>query len=65
MTSKEKAVQIYNKFYGVPLYIKTIKECCYLLIDEILNIEYPTIFLDELDSHIAYWQEVKNEIEKL
>jgi hypothetical protein len=43
------------------LYIKTVKECCHIAVDEIMT---------ALDSNNAgwnflYWQEVKKEIDKL
>ena len=37
MSPQEKAHQLYDKFYGIPLYIKTVKECCYIAIDEIIK----------------------------
>ena len=37
MSPSEKAIELYNKFYGIPLYIKTVKQCCHILIDEILQ----------------------------
>ena len=37
MTPKEKAKQLYGKFYGIPLYIKTVKECCHISVDEIIE----------------------------
>jgi hypothetical protein len=65
MTSQEKAIEIYNKFYGIPLYIKTIKECCNIMIDEILEMDYPHSELDDLANHLSYWEQVKEEIKKL
>lgn len=65
MNPQEKAKEIYNKFYGIPLYIKTIKQCCNILVDEILNMDYPSNNFQDLSEHIIYWQEVKTEIEKL
>jgi hypothetical protein len=60
MTPKEKAIQLYNKFYGIPLYIKTIKECCYIAVDEILESGKD---VDEFND--SYWLSVKEEINKL
>jgi hypothetical protein len=61
MTPSEKANQIYNKFYGIPLYIKTIKESCNIMIDEIIQ-EH---FYDDTEysnRRVKYWEEVKKEI---
>ena len=66
MSPKDKAIELYNKFYGIPLYIKTIKQCCYYTVDELLN-EYPSQCPKdsyEMERHL-YWTEVKQEIEKL
>jgi hypothetical protein len=38
MSPKQKAQEIYMKFYGIPLYVKTVKECCHILVDEIIEL---------------------------
>ena len=66
MTPKEKAIQLYNKFYNTsshPHHVETrqqiAKQCALIAVDEILNvIEVPS-------TEYKYWQEVKQEIEKL
>ena len=63
MTPKQKAKEIYSKFYGIPLYIKTVKQCCYITVDEILNDMTIRLGLDKED--FEYWEEVKKEIEEL
>lgn len=64
MEPKEKAQELFNKYYGIPLYIKTVKECCFITVDEILSMG---IMSDSGDWKMAklYWKEVKQEIEKL
>ena len=65
MTPKQKASELYDKFYGIPLYIKTIKQCCNIVADEIIK-EYGTYYKIEVDGkYVSYWQEVKEEINKL
>jgi hypothetical protein len=59
MSPKEKAQQLYGKFYKIPLYIKTVKQCCHIAVDEILQNGLFT-FEDK-----KYWEEVKQEIDKL
>jgi hypothetical protein len=77
MTPQEKAIQIFNKFYGIPVYLKTVKECCHILIDEIIesreddgafndtkwgnNSEY----YSPHPMYLSYWLQVKEEINKL
>ena len=58
MAPKEKAHELYNQFYGIPLYIKTVKQCCLIAVNQIIS----AIGLSVTDE---YWQEVKQEIEKL
>lgn len=59
ITAKEKAEELYNRFYRVPLYVLNIKECCHVVVDEILKNGLFT-FEDK-----KYWEEVKEEINKL
>ena len=70
MTPQEKAKQLYGKFYGIPLYIKTVKECCHIAVDQI--IETLNNDIKDLDVRgsvlidlIIYWRQVKEEINKL
>ena len=67
MTPQEKAVYIFNKFYGIPLYIKTVKECCHILVDEIIKVTLPSSDFggDVSEQTIEYWSEVKREIDLL
>jgi hypothetical protein len=65
MTPQEKAKQLYGKYYGIPLYIKTVKECCHIAVDEIIaNIE-PSVSMDVISARIKYWKQVEEEINKL
>lgn len=66
MSPAEKAKKLYLRYYGIPLYIKTVKECCHILINEMLE-EFPSQCPEgsyEMERHL-YWQEVKQEIDKL
>jgi hypothetical protein len=75
MTPKEKAKELYNKFFtSVPFLSKgchpmddynAAKQCALIAVDEIIA-SNPIAF-DEDDNCIAkqWWQEVKKEIEKL
>jgi len=70
MTPAEKAKELYMKFYGIPLYIKTVKECCHIAVDEIIQtLNYDIRDLDVRGSVlidlIVYWRDVKEEINKL
>ena len=68
MTPKEKAKELVDRFLGIkkinpnaitrPYNWQDAKQCALICVDEILN----TILYD---IEIPYWQEVKQEIEKL
>jgi hypothetical protein len=75
MTPKEKAEQLVNKYSIVSnklTYIdyKAAKICALIAVDEILN-DYSYMQnvrnanSNQIHSQRVYWQEVKNEIEKL
>ena len=38
MTPAEKAQQLYLKYYGIPLYVKTVKQCCIIAVDEQISL---------------------------
>lgn len=61
MSPKDKAIEIYNKFYGIPLYVLSVKQCCYILIDEILQAD--GFMMSEKQE--KFWEDVKKEINKL
>ena len=76
MTPKEKAKELFNKYYS---YLKAnlmhdeeaiedAKVCALIAIEEIINLyAYDDVVLDwkYISNHWKYWQEVKQEIEKL
>ena len=63
MTPKEKAKELYYKFTcAAPLHSDN-KECALIAVDEILNFR---TFLKSMPlEDIIYWQEVRNEIDRL
>jgi hypothetical protein len=69
---KEKAKELVDKYStyvvmwsgGIEVATQNVKQCALIAVDEILNtIEYSSQ-ADEL-SKVSYWEEVKNEINKL
>jgi hypothetical protein len=77
MTPKEKAKELANRFYNEVKYMERAKVCALIAVDEILN-SNPHIYIEkggsdcrgdwsykEAQSNQLYWQEVKQEIEKL
>jgi hypothetical protein len=74
MTSKEKAKELKDKYMNVKwqIYLDDAKQCALIAVDEILK-EVPTEILDTYKQQVNfidndryyYWEEVKQEIEKL
>jgi len=74
MTSKEKANELYNKFYNTDSHGNSVKvreslakHCALLAVDEILSlmVKFHGRHIEDNLHEISYWQEVKTEIEKL
>ena len=71
MTPKEKAEELVDKYiykqvmcYGSADF-DLIKEFALIAVEEILDIDCYDMSEEPFNNHIEYWQEVKNEIEKL
>jgi hypothetical protein len=74
MTPKEKAIELVDKFKlstgaNTKINIYVAEQCALIAVDEILN-EHPSkkyweTYDDETPSAITFWEEVKQEIEKL
>ena len=68
MTPKEKAKELFDKYQvaGSQWYIDTTKKYALIAVDEILNvIAYNKWESEPQMTRGQYWQEVKQEIEKL
>jgi hypothetical protein len=72
MTRKEKAEELVSKYYNLEsegdkggwMTLNDAKQCALITVDEIIN-DYNTFPNSFKNKHTSYWQEVKNEIEKL
>ena len=62
MTPKEKAIELVDKYIQTNGNSFFAKQCALIAVDEIINNDGFTKFDDYLTE---YWQEVKQEIEKL
>ena len=60
MTPKEKAKEVFYKFFELGLDVKSAKQCALIAVDEILNLCW-----NGNEIGIKYWKEVKQEIEAL
>jgi hypothetical protein len=72
MTPKEKAKELVDKFkhqvrwkMGQEDVLKRAKQCALIAVDEIIAQIEPSVSMDVISARIKYWQEVKQEIEKL
>jgi hypothetical protein len=63
MTPKEKAEELVYKFMDTRIPWKQSKLCALTAVDEILNHHHQSQGLYRIDSY--FWQEVKQEIEKI
>jgi hypothetical protein len=64
MTPKEKAEELVIEYWHLLNDLRIAKQCALIAVDEILK----ELFNDELyylETKIHYWQEVKQEIQKL
>ena len=59
MTPTEKAKELYRFYIDYTQGHYNCKQCCLIAVDEIIK-----TFID-IDPKLIYWQEVKQEIEKL
>ena len=63
MTPKEKADELVERLYGcAEINEYTAKRCALIAVDEILNL---ASFYNDTQGEVTYWQEVKQEIEKI
>ena len=76
MTPKEKAQELVDKIYFSRRYKDGedyiaeqawihAKECALIAVNEVVAQIEPSVSMDVIESRIRYWQEVKQEIEKL
>jgi len=71
MTPKEKAKEIYEKYCNMNSHCDNAKECALIAVDEIIK-SRPSLpilgdgyILKDIERSAKYWQEVKQEINKL
>ena len=63
MTPKEKAEELVERLYGcAEINEYTAKRCALIAVDEILNL---ASFYNDTQGEVTYWNEVKQEIEKI
>lgn len=70
MTPKEKAQELFDKMYVYAIFDEAAKQCALIAVNEILEFMEADDFDSDTcywanHSKMEYWQEVKQEIEKL
>jgi hypothetical protein len=66
MTPKEKAEDLLSKYYFQVQTLVKQKQCALIAVDEILNLKHiVTLRRNMHEMELEFWQEVKQEIEKL
>lgn len=70
MTSKEKALELVQKYFKAnhqPYGFKDAKQCALVAVEEVLKLENNNgYYFDGTNvTSISYWEDVKQEIEKL
>tara|TARA_R110000803_G_scaffold90987_1_gene158385 strand:- start:28 stop:228 length:201 start_codon:yes stop_codon:yes gene_type:complete len=66
MTPKEKALELYNKFWDAYQHDPVAHECALICVDEILEtIPEEVMSYKPFMMNTDYWEEVKQEINKL
>jgi hypothetical protein len=67
MTPQEKAREIVIKmqFQNPPLNFEQAKQCALIAVDEILDDDMYGMEEEHFENRIDYWEQVKQEIEKL
>ena len=69
MTPKEKAEELVERYDETLTYLESkskAKQCALIAVDEIIkSIDFDWMEVQNLESQHRYWQEVKQEIEKL
>jgi hypothetical protein len=65
MTPQEKADELYVGYWRLTNDSRIAKQCALIAVDEVVyNIE-PSVSMDVISARIKYWEQVKQEIEKL
>ena len=68
MTPREKAVELVHKFGMENQYYERAKQCALIAVEEIINVAKPECHIEtayNLEETLEYWEEVKQEVEKL
>jgi hypothetical protein len=65
MAPKEKADELHVGYWYLTNDSRIAKQCALIAVDEVVyNIE-PSVSMDVISARIKYWEQVKQEIEKL
>jgi hypothetical protein len=75
MTPKEKAIELYlqmlswqsecHKYLERNIISISAKKCALIAVDEILDVDYFDMSEEHFENIMEYWEQVKNEIQKI
>lgn len=65
MTAQEKAAYLVVKYMSKVVSKRVAIECALVAVDEIISNIEPSVSMDVISARIKYWEEVKEQIEKI
>jgi hypothetical protein len=66
MTPKEKAQELFDKMYEYAIFDEAAKQCALIAVEEILDLKHiVTLRRNMHEMELEFWDEVKQEIEKI
>jgi hypothetical protein len=65
MTPKEKADELHVGYWRLTNDSRIAKQCALIAVDEVISNIEPSVSMDVISARIKYWEQVKEEINKL
>jgi hypothetical protein len=65
MTPKEKADELHVGYWRLTNDSRIAKQCVLIAVDEVISNIEPSVSMDVISARIKYWEQVKEEINKL
>ena len=65
MTAQEKADELHVGYWRLTNDSRIAKQCALIAVDEVISNIEPSVSMDVISARIKYWEQVKEEINKL
>jgi hypothetical protein len=65
MTPQEKADELHVGYWRLTNDSRIAKQCALIAVDEVISNIEPSVSMDVISARIKYWEQVKEEINKL